>query len=489
MKRVHASSYSQYLESIQSPPAKAGQTQMTDFTTSTESKHYGSSNPRQRSLTKLLVTNLLVKCGLPISIVDNDDFRTFLGEMDPKYRPPCRQTVTSTILPQMLEQHESRLKAVLATYKDLSLTVDIWTDRRSHSYLGVTVHAFSSGLPQSHLLAFKTFGGSHTGDNIAEALDTIITENGIGSKIRSIVTDNASNMRRALTVLLDVDDTSTVTAIDVDDPSLWDDDISIDTSSIIMDCQHLACFAHSLQLVVRDGLATLTVARSMTAKCCKLANLVHQSALFRHAYERAMGVGKIVPSSNETRWNSTYRQLQCVADLDQAKLNALLRETGHENLIMTQKDCCILFDVVKVLEPFADATDLTQGELVVTISCVVPIVMVLNNKLNTFQQSMPVLSSFITTLLNSLHDRFAGLYSLLGMEFIPSTKTPKSTKSSNNFGNELFLMAAAIDPTYSFQWLQDHPGSPEAKEGLRNKITGKMSFCMHYKLKFLVHTF
>jgi len=34
-----------------------------------------------------------------------------------------------------------------------------------------------------------------------------------------------------------------------------------------------------------------------------------------------------------TRWNSTFKQLQYIAALDQVKMNTLLRERGHENLI------------------------------------------------------------------------------------------------------------------------------------------------------------
>jgi len=92
------------------------------------------------------------------------------------------------------------------------------------------------------------------------------------------------------------------------------------------DQEQIPCFAHSLQLVVQDGLTALGLARTLLAKCCKLANLLHQSSLFRSAYEQVMGTGKVVPSSNGTRWNSTYKQLCCIAELEQAKVNALLHE-------------------------------------------------------------------------------------------------------------------------------------------------------------------
>jgi len=51
-----------------------------------------------------------------------------------------------------------------------------------------------------------------------------------------------------------------------------------------------------------------------------------------------MGCGKVVPASNDTWWNSTFRQLCCIAALDQSKMTVLLHEQGHENLILATKE-------------------------------------------------------------------------------------------------------------------------------------------------------
>ena len=70
--------------------------------TSQSDTHYGQCNPCQRSLTKSLIVIVIVKCNLPVSLVDNANFRAFLEELDPKFAPPCRQTVTYTVMPQLL---------------------------------------------------------------------------------------------------------------------------------------------------------------------------------------------------------------------------------------------------------------------------------------------------------------------------------------------------------------------------------------------------
>ena len=108
--------------------------------------------------------------------VDNPDFRKFLHDIDSKFTPPCRQTVTNSHLPKLLNTERDKLQNVLNGGSSISLTAVIWTDRRAHSFLGVTVHMFSSGVPKSYLLAFRTFEGSHTGQRIAEELDAVMEE-------------------------------------------------------------------------------------------------------------------------------------------------------------------------------------------------------------------------------------------------------------------------------------------------------------------------
>jgi len=92
--------------------------------------------------TNSLVTNLIVKCGLSVTIVDDINFRAFVTDIDPSISVPCRQTVTQTILPQQLSIVREKLQKVLDNTLDVSLTSDIWTDRRAHAFLAVTVRTF-----------------------------------------------------------------------------------------------------------------------------------------------------------------------------------------------------------------------------------------------------------------------------------------------------------------------------------------------------------
>jgi hypothetical protein len=113
-------------------------------------------------------------------------------------------------------------------------------------------------------------------------------------------------------------------------------------------------------------------------------------------------MGKSIPVTNETRWNSTYRQLIAIVELDQAKLGTVLRQSNHENLILSAKEIQQLRELISILEQFADATDITQGEKMITVSCIVPTILLLTKTLtNMMGQS----TTFSVLIRNMLHQQ------------------------------------------------------------------------------------
>ena len=159
LSRRHKDVYDEYTNSC-SRSSVNGQMSVASFLMPVEQRMYSSLNPRQKLLTSSLVSNVIVKCGLPISVVDNVNFRKLMAVIDPKFYVPCRQTVAYSMLPQMKKEKQDQLQRLLESASDLALTTDIWTDRRLHAFLAVTVHILDYGKPRSHLLAFKSFQGS-----------------------------------------------------------------------------------------------------------------------------------------------------------------------------------------------------------------------------------------------------------------------------------------------------------------------------------------
>lgn len=79
-------------------------------------------------------------------------------------------------------------------------------------------------------------------------------------------------------------------------------------------------------------------------------------------FEAEFGEQKVIPAAVITRWNSTLRQVKAVLQCEHLKLCAVLEMAGHKELLFTTREWNLLKEMVDILKPFGEATDLTQGE-------------------------------------------------------------------------------------------------------------------------------
>ena len=155
----------------------------------------------------------------------------------------------------------------MSNASDISLTLDLWTNRQMRSYLGVTAHFINGFQFISCMLSCKRFKECHTAENIYSSYEGIVQLFGIERKVKHIVSDNASNMITAFSLpgfeesaTSDASmDSNNDTGNESDDDTTTDGDTTIDSSLIDEDVlqylpEHQSCFAHTLQLVVKDGM-------------------------------------------------------------------------------------------------------------------------------------------------------------------------------------------------------------------------------------------
>jgi len=134
-----------------------------------------------------------------------------MTDVDAKYHLLSQYHLTSKLIPLDTEKRVSVVNDRLDKAKHVAPTVDIWTDGRMHSYIGVTAHTFVNCEAKSHLLHSAAIKGSHTGARTAAELEKLTEEHSPHRKVLHIVSDNDSNMRRAFELLRlkamdDVDD-------------------------------------------------------------------------------------------------------------------------------------------------------------------------------------------------------------------------------------------------------------------------------------------
>lgn len=460
---------------------------------------YGNKHPEQLKKMSSFVDNAIINAGLPMAIVENEGFRIFLHDMDPLFTPPSRGNITKTLLPNATKLTMEKLLARLKSVNHAALTLDIWTDRRQHGYLAVTGHTYNARTftPSSHLLEFQAFKERHTGEAIAKSVQDVISERNLKGKVRYCVSDNASNMKKAFSILGDLyqdinaeeqepGTVTTVGQVDIDNDEFFEDfhqqedlEEALFEESLVannpMKLARLPCFAHTLQLTVKDGLDKLASARKILGKCSKLANIVHQSTTFKTAFEASFGSGRSIPVPNATRWNSLFQHLAAVQKLDRGALHDLLHDTERLELLLTKREHSSLEELVEILSPFAEVTDKLQGENYETLSCVVPSLVALAGIIEKLETTVEFHQVCLRTLKESLYKRFNNIFRSLFL--LPEVSGIDECQGLLQVhGDELLYVAAAVlNPSFGFIWLEcDHPASDEDKEKLKEVIIGKV---------------
>ncbi|CAG8853588.1 22658_t:CDS:2, partial [Gigaspora margarita] len=79
---------------------------------------------------------MLLSCTLPLSIVDNNEFRRFCSSLDSRFRLPDSDIVRNIIINTYNRTEKLIQNKIIETAEFLAITLDIWT----HSYFGVTCH-------------------------------------------------------------------------------------------------------------------------------------------------------------------------------------------------------------------------------------------------------------------------------------------------------------------------------------------------------------
>jgi hypothetical protein len=82
------------------------------------------------------------------------------------------------------------------------VTFDSWTSKTLVAYLAVTAHWIDGEWDlRSELLAFLELEGSHSGENLAQELYSVLSEVGIQDKIQNLTSDNLTVNDKAIQIL------------------------------------------------------------------------------------------------------------------------------------------------------------------------------------------------------------------------------------------------------------------------------------------------
>ena len=143
-----------------------------------------------------LLVDMISLLNLPISIVERAPFIKFVDALNCKFKIPCRQVLSSKLIPERTEVLRAILRKDLEHIKFCSATCDGWTSVSNQSYLGVTVHYVKNYKLQSYLLSLRHIKESHTSQKLISELRDIFNEWNLVNKVLCISADGAANIKK-----------------------------------------------------------------------------------------------------------------------------------------------------------------------------------------------------------------------------------------------------------------------------------------------------
>jgi hypothetical protein len=281
-----------------------------------------------------------------------------------------------------------------------------------HGYFGMCISYITNDKLYTRMVACRRFIGKHSGENIATMYNTLVQEFGVSANMIAMVTDNAANMKKAFAasiastdeVLVDEED-SDFERIDIN----WED---VQDEVPITLPKRYSCIAHTLQLVVSDGLKEgMDKIKQLITRCKSLVSSIHKSCKATELLETE--AGRQIPAANATRWNSTLTMIGSIIKIETEHSGVLLRaaEVVGSTVRLTAKDLATLRELQVLLQPIASGTVKLEAESVPTSNLVLPLVIGISKavaKVNTVY-----CTSVKTGLIHAMSTRFVLMFRLI----------------------------------------------------------------------------
>ena len=147
----------------------------------------------KKKLDEKLVEAIIVD-SRPFGDFARPGLKSFLTTALPNYKPLHRTTIQKR-MKSLYKKHRQTLRSILTDVPHIALTTDIWRNSRSRYFISLTGHFYDKKLKLiSITLGFRLIRGRHIAQRIAKYIKHEINFYNIHRKIRSLTSDNATNM-------------------------------------------------------------------------------------------------------------------------------------------------------------------------------------------------------------------------------------------------------------------------------------------------------
>ena len=133
-----------------------------------------------------------------LRLVEKASFRKFIRELDSAFDIPDSKSVKA-IIHRAYNFSFNAIANLLQPITSVYLTLDLWTARSNYGYLGITCTFLDQNYNLNEIaLTISHIKYPHTSENIRDAIEEILNEWNLQSKVFSITTDNGSNVKKCV---------------------------------------------------------------------------------------------------------------------------------------------------------------------------------------------------------------------------------------------------------------------------------------------------
>lgn len=320
---------------------------------------------------------MIVKDNLPLNTTEKEGFKHLMKNVSPLYKIPGRKSMTKLI--------DDKYEALSVVVKDrfnkiehITLTSDIWTETmNTKSFMGVTAHFFFHEQIHSIIIGVVELSENHTAEYIGYCLMSTCEEWNIPlDKITSVVTDNGSNMVKAV-------------------------------SNVFGKDKHLPCFAHTLDLVASKIVYNVIDVKNTVDKVKAIVTHFKHSVVASDKLRKAQNEENVLKlvQSVPTRWNSVYYMLERFLKLS-CHVAPILLQNSKGPAMIDGMEIETIKEVLEILKPIEEVSREISGEKYLTSSKVIPIVNCLTRKLQKLNPSTEGAKELLKITLQELKHRF-----------------------------------------------------------------------------------
>ncbi|KAI3513058.1 hypothetical protein L1887_20383 [Cichorium endivia] len=316
-----------------------GQRKKVDGSSSYLSNYTFNADTSRRDLAEMIIVH-----EYPLSMVEHHGFRKFVGNLQPLFKVPCRNTIKNDILNIYDFEKQKTMKLLEKNASRVAVTTDMWTaSNQKKGFMAVTAHFIDQHWNmQSRIMRFIYVPCPHTSEVLADVLYDSLCDRNLDRKLSTITVDNCTTNDAIINILLE----------------------KLPLSSLIQSGRlfHMRCCAHILNLIVQDGLAVIGdgIERIRDSVAFWTATPKRQQRFEDSARHLEITYAKKLVLDCKTRWNSTFLMLS-VAIVYKDVFKRLKQRESKYKCLPSERDWELAKEICDRLQLFYEVTTMFSG--------------------------------------------------------------------------------------------------------------------------------